>query len=91
MSIEGEARGLLNNPAFVAALDAARTQVIWAAMMCAAHDDEGRRRYLDAARTVDKVAGHLNALVQAEKSGAEVEPADFYEERARQRFALFRR
>lgn len=91
MTVEADARALLNNPAFVAALDAARAQAVRAAMMCDARDDEGRRRYLDAARIVDRVAGHLNALVQAEKSGAEVEPADYYEERAKQRFAFFRK
>jgi hypothetical protein len=91
MSIETEARALLNNEAFVAALESARTQVITAAMMCDARDDDGRRRYLDAARIVDRVAGHLNALVQASKTGDGVDPADFYEERAKQRFALFRK
>ena len=91
MSVEAEARALLNNEAFVGALESARAQVIAAAMMCEARDDEGRRRYLDAARIVDRVGGHLNALVQAAKSGEDVNAADFYEERAKQRFALFRK
>jgi hypothetical protein len=91
MSVESEARSLLNNEAFVAALESARAQAITAAMMCDARDDDGRRRYLDAARIVDRVAGHLNALVQAAKTGEGVDPADFYEERAKQRFALFRK
>ncbi len=81
----------MNNPAFAAALEAARAQAVRAAMMCDARDDDGRRRYLDAARIVERVAGHLNALAQAEKSGADVDPADFYEDRAKQRFALFRK
>lgn len=91
MSIEAEAKSLMNNPAFVEALDSARKQAITAAMMCAVEDDNGRRRYLDAARIVDKVAGHLNALILASKTGEDVVPADFYEERAKARFALFTR
>lgn len=91
MSIEGEAKSLMTNEAFVAALDSARAQAITAAMMCDAKDDDGRRRYLDVARIVDKVGGHLNALIQAAKTGAVVEAADFYEERAKQRFAFFRK
>lgn len=91
MSVEAEAKGLMNNPAFVEALAAARRQAIAAAMMCDVKDDDGRRRYLDAARIVDKVAGHLNALIQASKTGADVNAADYYEERAKQRFALFRK
>lgn len=82
MSIEGEAKSLMNNEAFVAALDAARKQAIASAMMCAIDDDNGRRRYLDAARVVDKVAGHLNALIIASKTGETVKAPDFYEERA---------
>lgn len=91
MSIEGEAKSLMNNEAFVEALEAARKQAITAAMMCDTKDDEGRRRYLDAARTVDKVRGHLNALIQAAKTGDDTNVADFYEERAKsfvQRLAL---
>lgn len=91
MSIEGEAKSLMTNEAFVAATDAARTQVIRAAMMCDPKDDEGRRRYLDAARTVERVVGHLNALIQASRIGEDVDPADYYEERAKARFALFTR
>lgn len=93
MSIEGEANSLMNNEAFVAALGSARSQAITAAMMCDPKDDEGRRRYLDAARTVDRVAGHLYALIQAAKSGKDadeaVKVADFYEERAKSRFLAF--
>lgn len=91
MTVDAHANALMNNPAFVEALESARSQAITAAMMCDTRDDDGRRRYLDAARIVDRVAGHLNALVSASKSGAVVDPADFYEERAKQRFALFRK
>ena len=76
MSIEAEARALLNNEAFVAALDAARAQSIAAAMACDVRDDEGRRRYLEAARIVARVAGHLNALVQASKTEWIPQPFD---------------
>ena len=86
MSIEGEAKSRMSNEAFVAALDSARASAMTAAMMCDGKDDEGRRRYLDAARTVDKVRGHLQALIQASKTGEQVDASVFYEERAKNRF-----
>ena len=87
--LAAEAKALLNNEAFVAALETARRQAIAAAMGCAVSDDDGRRRYLDAARTVDRLAGHLNALVVSAKSGEEVDPSQFYEDQARRRWSFF--
>lgn len=78
-----EARSLMSNPAFVDILERARKQIIEAAMACDVKDDEGRRRYLDAARIVEMVPAHLNALIVASKTGEEVDPSDFYKERAR--------
>jgi hypothetical protein len=89
--LSGEAKALMNNAAFVAALDAARRQTIAAAMACDPKDDEGRRRYLDAARTVDRVAGHLAALIAAEKTGGEPDPAAYYQDQARKRWTFLSR
>ena len=86
MSIEAEAKGLMGNAAFVEALDKARAQAIASAMACDVRDHDGRRRFLDAARVVDKVQGHLNALILSAKTGDEVDPNDFYKERAKNRF-----
>ncbi|MGE3336040.1 MAG: hypothetical protein AB7I36_20580 [Rhodospirillaceae bacterium] len=89
--LSGEVKALMNNAAFVAALDGARRQAISAAMACDPKDDEGRRRYLDAARTVDRVAAHLSALVAADKTGAEPDPATYYQDQARKRWAFLGR
>lgn len=83
------AKALMNNPAFRDALESAQQSCINAAMACDVKDDEGRRRFLDAAKIVGKVASHLAALIQAAKTGDEVDHASFYEERARSRWALF--
>ncbi len=83
-----DAKYLMNNAAFVAALDNAKAQALRAALGCDAKDDESRRRYLDAVRTVDKVAAHLNALLQAEQP-EDVSVADFYQEQAKRRWAAF--
>lgn len=88
-NLSGEAEALMNNEAFVSALNSARQQCITAAMGCGVADDEGRRRYLDAAKNVDKIRGHLVALIQSAKTGESVDPANFYEERAKRRFAFF--
>lgn len=85
-----DAKYLVNNPAFVKALDTARQQAMTAALGCDVKDDEGRRRYLDAVRTVDKVRTHIHSLAHAPESPVEVE--DIYQERAKARFsALFKR
>ena len=89
--LTGEAKALMSNTAFVAALDAARRQSIAAAMACDPKDDEGRRRYLDAAKTVDRVAAHLAALVAAGKSGDEPDPATYYQDQARKRWTFLSR
>ncbi len=89
--LSGEAKALMNNAAFAAALEAARRQTIAAAMACDPKDDEGRRRYLDAARTVDRVTGHLAALVAAATTGAAPDPATYYQDQARKRWAFLSR
>lgn len=85
MSMEGEAKSLMNNEAFVAATKFVRDWNIAKALACKPRDDEGRRRYLEAARIVDSVVSHINAQIQAAKSGDTVDPSNFYEERARNR------
>ena len=89
--LSGEAKALMNNAAFVAAMDAARRQTIAAAMACDPKDDEGRRRYLDAAKTVDRVTAHLAALIAAGKTGEEPDPATYYQDQARKRWAFLSR
>jgi hypothetical protein len=86
-----EATYLMGNEAFVHVTKSARDALIAKAMACSAQNDEGRRRYLDAAKTVDRVVSHLNALVAASKTGKEVDVSTFYEDQARERFKLFRR
>lgn len=89
--LSGEAKALLANAAFAAAVESARRQLLAAAMACDARDDDGRRRYLDAARTVDRVVGHLGALAAADETAAGVDPSTYYQDQARRRWALFSR
>lgn len=83
-----EAKYLMNNPAFQSALSEARRQALAAAMGCDAKDDEGRRRYLDAVRTVDKVSGHIVALMQSEALPDD-KTVTFYEDQAQSRYSKF--
>jgi hypothetical protein len=76
MSIEGEAKSLLNNEAFLAALEYCRGAAIQGAMTCDAKDDHGRRVYLDAAKTVDRVKAFLAA--QLASKGTPVEISDYF-------------
>lgn len=85
--LSNDAKYLMNNPAFVSAIESAKSQAMTAALMCDAKDDEGRRRYLDAVRTVDKVVGHLKALMVADV--AEPEVPNYYEDKAKSRFSEF--
>ncbi len=87
MSIEGEAKGLMTNEAFLDALKKAKDANINAALRCKPRDDLGRWKYLEAAKIVDGVAAHLHALIIASKTGDTVDPANFYEERAGSVFA----
>ena len=91
MSIVGETRALLNNEAFVAALESVRTQCIDAALRCGVMGDEKRRRYLDAANTVDRVKAHLQAILaadDAQQAQLEAEKIErFYIDRAQSRFS----
>ena len=89
--LSGDAKALMNNAAFTNAVEVVRRQTIAAAMACDPKDDEGRRRYLDAARTVDRVTAHLSALVIAEKVGESVDPATYYQDQARKRWAFLSR
>jgi len=82
MSIEGEAKSLMTNEAFLEALKKAKDANIGAALRCKPRDDLGRWKYLEAAKIVDGVAAHLHALIIAAKTGDAVDPANFYEERA---------
>lgn len=88
MSLEGEARALLNNEALVAAFDAVRHQALTAAMH--ATDDTARRDCLAAARIVDGVKAHLAAVVQSADAEQEAKNLDniqdYYSLKARQRW-----
>ena len=86
--ISAEAKYLMNNEAFIAALENAKQQAMSAALACNIADDQGRRRYLDAVRTVDKVRAHIAALMAAAKP-EDVDVTDFYVERAKSRWAAF--
>ena len=79
----------MSNEAFVQALEACQKYHINKAMACGPKDDNGRRIHLEHAKNVNRIAGHLNALLVAAKSGDEVSPDDFYKERANKVFALF--
>lgn len=88
MSLEGEAKALLNNEALTAAFEAVRTQALTAAMY--ATDDTTRRDCLSAARIVDGVKSHLAAVIQAGENEQEVKRldniADYYTLKARARW-----
>lgn len=90
MSLAGEAKALLNNPVFVEALDAVRTQAINGALSAGPRDDDLRRKYLDAAKTVDGVKSHLAAVIQAQEVADEAEKLknieNFYSDRAKARW-----
>lgn len=89
MSIEGEAKGLMTNEAFLQAIEACQKWHLNKAMGCGLKDDEGRRRHLQHAKNVNQIVGHLNALIVASKTGEEVNPEDFYQERAATRWSAF--
>lgn len=89
MSIEGEAKSLMNNEAFVKAIADCQQWHLNKAMTCGLKDDEGRRRHLQHAKDVNKIVGHLNALIVATKTGDEVDPDQFYAERAAKRWTAF--
>lgn len=84
--LTADAKYLMNNEAFVEALESAKRQALTAALACDVRDDEGRRRYLDAIRTVDKVRGHLAALATTTDTD---NVADFYEDRQRSALQRF--
>lgn len=86
MSLEGEAKALLNNDAFKDAIEKTQQRYLAAAMACALNDDEGRRLNLSAARIVAEVSAHLAALATNKNSGQIVELPNFYEERAKARY-----
>jgi len=86
--VAAEAKYLMNNHAFVAALNEAKRQTLAAALACDEKDDQGRRRYLDAWRTVDKVAAHLNALMATDKPKDE-DVSSFYEDQAKRRWTAW--
>jgi hypothetical protein len=86
--LTAEAKSLLNNEAFTKALGDAREQLIAQAMACKPEDHVGRAHYLGLAKVVDRIAGHLGALIASDKPEA-IEVTDYYEQRAKRRFSLF--
>lgn len=83
-----ESKALAANPAFLAALDSARSQVINAAIACDAKDDDGRRRYLDAAKTIAHVKAHI--LTLAADPGQVVDVSNYYVEKQKSLLARIR-
>ncbi len=57
----------------------------------AAPPRRGHGRSSAAARTVDRVTAHLSALVIAEKVDESVDPATYYQDQARKRWAFLSR
>lgn len=68
MSAEGDAKFLLANETFNAALENLRAHAVSKAIACAPSDDEGRREFLNLARAADHVKGYLTALIVSEKA-----------------------
>jgi hypothetical protein len=91
MSLEGEAKALMNNEAFVQALNACQQYHLNQAMTCDAKDDHGRRVHLEHAKNVNRIVGHLNALIQASKTGQEVDHENYYQEQARKKWGFLSR
>lgn len=86
-----EAKALLNNPVFMAAVSKAKDQAMTAALACTPYDDMGRYRFLEGVKVVDSVVNHIVALVEAEKaSEAEkqnIAISDYYVTKANERWS----
>lgn len=82
MSLSSEAKALMNNEAFKAAVEQAQKDLIAKVLSCDPKDDQGRRLYAEAANIVGKVTAHIVALATTESTDNKpVE--DFYEQRSK--------
>lgn len=94
MSAEADAKFLLGNETFSAALDNLRSHAVSKAIACPPEDDEGRKQFLNLARASDHVRGYLTALIVTEdhkKRAAEIAKLDnIYQDQATNRFRLLR-
>lgn len=84
--LTADAKYLMNNPAFVQALASCQQHHINHAMSCEAKDDHGRRVHLEHAKNVNRIVGHLNALIAAAKSNETVDHDSFYQDQAKKRW-----
>lgn len=90
MSRIGEAKQLLANPVLTEAFDLQKTALLNAAMKCAPTDDDGRYKLLIAAKVIDGVMAHLQAIIEIDEADARQRQADnvvhYYETQAKQRW-----
>lgn len=63
MSAEGDAKFILGNETFKAALENLKSYAVQKAMEAAPSDDEGRKHFLNLARASDHIGGYLRALI----------------------------
>lgn len=84
--LTSHAKELMNNEAFKDAVAKTQQAYLSAAMACSLTDDDGRRLNLSAARITSAIASHIAALA-SDKGGNVIELPDFYEERAKARYA----
>jgi len=85
--LSGGAGLLMANEAFAHVVKEAREWQINKALACDPKDDDGRRKYLDAAKTVDRVVSHLEALM-AVPVEEQADPTTYYQDQAKKRWAF---
>ena len=89
--VTADAKYLMNNAAFVQAVKSCQEWHINEAMKCDPKDDHGRRVHLEHAKNVNRIVGHINALIQAAKTNETVDHESYYQEQARRRWGMFSR
>lgn len=94
MSAENEAKFLLGNETFKAALDNLKSYAVQKAMEATPSDDEGRKHFLNLARASEHVSGYLRALIvsadAAERAKQLSEIDNVYSMKAQQRYRSLR-
>lgn len=81
-----EAKSLMNNEAFVEAMEKAREVLIAQAMKCDPRDDLMRFRYLQSAKDIDALKAFLNAVIVDDGSDAP-NPENYYTDKQKPRLA----
>ena len=94
MSAENDAKFLLGNETFKAALDNLKAYAVQKAMEAAPSDDDGRKHFLNLARASEHVSGYLRALIvtasEAERVKRLQEIDNIYSISAQQRYRSLR-